>query len=119
MDSEEEIYHPHDAIKAAINGTLISGAAGGFVSAIQNTLTRRNVSAWGVFTRSGSTIAVFGTIRAGVHSVSSINNDIGAMGGTYEFTKLASANLREKDDSLNSALGGFLAGGVLGLRSMF
>jgi len=39
-----------------------------------------------------------------------------AVGGTYEFTRLASANLREKDDSLNTAIGGFLAGSVLGLR---
>lgn len=39
-----------------------------------------------------------------------------AMGGTYEFTKYASANLREKNDSYNSAIGGFLAGSVLGLR---
>ncbi|PQE14494.1 tubulin binding cofactor c protein [Rutstroemia sp. NJR-2017a BBW] len=38
------------------------------------------------------------------------------MGGTYEFTKNASANLREKDDSYNEAIGGFLAGSVLGLR---
>jgi hypothetical protein len=32
------------------------------------------------------------------------------------FSKLASANLREKDDSWNTAIGGFLAGSVLGLR---
>ena len=38
------------------------------------------------------------------------------MGGTYEFTRFASANLREKDDSLNPALGGFLAGAIMGLR---
>ena len=42
-----------------------------------------------------------------------------AMGGTYEFTKLASANLREKDDSWNTALGGFLAGSILGIRCSF
>jgi hypothetical protein len=60
MASEDEQYHPKDAVKAAINGTLITGAAGGLVSAVQNTLTKRNVGAWGVFTRSGSTIAVFG-----------------------------------------------------------
>jgi hypothetical protein len=40
------------------------------------------------------------------------------MGGTYEFTKFASANLREKNDSLNTALGGLVAGSVLGLRRM-
>jgi hypothetical protein len=39
-----------------------------------------------------------------------------AVGGTYEFTRFASANLRERDDSLNTAIGGFLAGSVLGLR---
>lgn len=39
------------------------------------------------------------------------------MGGTYEFTKFASANLRQKNDSLNPALGGLLAGSVLGFTS--
>jgi hypothetical protein len=39
-----------------------------------------------------------------------------AVGGTYEFTRFASANLRERDDSMNTAIGGFLAGSILGLR---
>lgn len=39
-----------------------------------------------------------------------------AMGGVYEFTKLAAANLREKDDSWNPTIGGFFAGAVVGLR---
>jgi hypothetical protein len=60
MASGDEQYHPKDAVKAAINGTLITGAAGGLVSAVQNTLTKSNIGAWGVFTKSGSTIAVFG-----------------------------------------------------------
>lgn len=38
------------------------------------------------------------------------------MGGTYEFTKFAAANLRQKNDSLNPALGGLLAGSVLGFK---
>jgi hypothetical protein len=38
------------------------------------------------------------------------------MGGAYSFTKLAAANLREKNDSYNAGIAGFLAGGVLGLR---
>jgi hypothetical protein len=38
------------------------------------------------------------------------------VGGTYEFTRFASANLRERDDSMNTAIGGFLAGSILGLR---
>lgn len=41
------------------------------------------------------------------------------MGGTYQFTKNATANLREKDDYVNSALGGFLAGAIMGTRCEF
>ena len=41
---------------------------------------------------------------------------IAAMGGTYMFAKTASANLREKDDSYNPALGGLLAGAIMGTR---
>ncbi|KAM3083338.1 hypothetical protein ACMFMG_003991 [Clarireedia jacksonii] len=92
-------YHPKDSIKAALNGLMITGSAGLLISSIQNTLTKKNVGALAVFTRTGSTALIFA-----------------AMGGTYEFTKNASANLREKDDSYNEAIGGFLAGSVLGLR---
>ena len=41
-----------------------------------------------------------------------------AMGGTYEFVKTASANLREKEDHWNVALGGFFSGTILGLRGL-
>ena len=40
------------------------------------------------------------------------------MGGTYEFVKTASANLREKDDTFNVTLGGFFAGAIIGLKCM-
>lgn len=38
------------------------------------------------------------------------------MGGAYEFATNASANLREKDDPYNAAIGGFFGGSMLGLR---
>lgn len=38
------------------------------------------------------------------------------MGGTYEFVKTASANLREAEDCYNTALGGFFSGSLLGFR---
>ena len=41
------------------------------------------------------------------------------MGGTYQFAKIASANLREKDDSWNTAIGGFLAGSLVGMKCLF
>lgn len=60
QDQVESIYQPKDAIGGTIKATAITGTAGLFVSTIQNTLTRQNVGAMGVFTRTGSTIAVFG-----------------------------------------------------------
>ncbi|TVY84766.1 NADH-ubiquinone oxidoreductase 21.3 kDa subunit [Lachnellula suecica] len=99
MASGDDQYHPKDAVKEGVNASLVTGAAGAFISAVQNTLTKRNVGAWGIFTRTGSTVAVF-TV----------------MGGAYSFTKSASANLREKDDSLNPALGGLFAGAAMGLK---
>ncbi len=44
------------------------------------------------------------------------NLSTAAVGGIYELVKLSSANLRERDDALNTAYGGFLAGTILGMR---
>lgn len=41
------------------------------------------------------------------------------MGGSYEFVKTASANLREKEDHWNVAIGGFFSGAILGLRGAY
>lgn len=58
--SEGEAYQAKDAIGATIKATTLTGTAGLFVSAIQTTLTKQNVGAFSVFTRTGGTIAVFG-----------------------------------------------------------
>ncbi|KAL9625048.1 MAG: hypothetical protein Q9160_000777 [Pyrenula sp. 1 TL-2023] len=101
MSSDEDrTYQPEDAIANSVQALAITGAAGLFVSAIQNSLARQNVSAWGVLTRTGGTAALFAS-----------------MGGAYGFVKTASANLREKHDPYNNALGGFFAGALVGLRS--
>ncbi|CAD6443050.1 8cfdf262-822a-4248-8ab0-22607f01e4cb [Sclerotinia trifoliorum] len=99
MAPNSDIYHPQDALKAGVNGALVSGSVGAFASAIQNSLHKKNIGALGFITRTGGTAFIFT-----------------ALGGTYEFTKYASANLREKNDTYNTAIGGFLAGSVLGLR---
>lgn len=41
---------------------------------------------------------------------------VAAMGGSYEFVKTASANLRTKEDHWNSVYGGFAAGSLVGFR---
>ncbi|KAJ6014573.1 hypothetical protein N7540_009164 [Penicillium herquei] len=97
---EDHSYHPKDAISAATKTTLLTGTVGLMASAVQNTLARRNVGALGVLTRSGGTIGIFA-----------------AMGGTYEFVRTASANLREVEDTYNTALGAFFSGSLLGFRA--
>ena len=59
-DGESNTYHPKDAVGSGIYATLITGGAGLTVSAIQNTLTRQNVGAWAIFTRTGGVIGLFG-----------------------------------------------------------
>jgi len=99
MAPEHAAYRPKDAISATIRSTMVTAGAGAIISGVQNTLTKQNVGAFGILTKTGGTIAVFA-----------------AMGGSYEFAKIASANLREKDDSWNNAIGGFFAGTMLGLK---
>ncbi|KAF2239475.1 hypothetical protein EV356DRAFT_528073 [Viridothelium virens] len=98
-DPDEVVYHPRDAISSTAKTTAVTTLAGTTASAIQNTLTKQNVGAMGIFTRYGGTIAVFA-----------------AMGASYEFVKCASANLREKDDHWNTTLGAFFSGSMVGLK---
>ncbi|KAL8970629.1 MAG: hypothetical protein Q9183_001425 [Haloplaca sp. 2 TL-2023] len=95
-------YQPKDAISASVRSTTLLGGAGLFLSAVQNSLTRQNVTGWGVITRTGSTIWMFA-----------------AIGGSYEFTRTAAANLREKNDAYNNAIGGLFGGAVVGLQPQF
>jgi hypothetical protein len=53
-------YVPQDAIQKALDATKLTGGAGLLVAAVQNTLLRENIGAFGVFTRFGSTVALFG-----------------------------------------------------------
>lgn len=59
-NTEEKVYHPKDAISASLNTTMLTGGIGLFASAVQNTLAKQNIGPWGVFTRTGSTIGIFG-----------------------------------------------------------
>ncbi|OTA55141.1 hypothetical protein K449DRAFT_337940 [Hypoxylon sp. EC38] len=97
---EEQPFHQHDALKSGIKGALLGGGAGLITSAVQNSLAKRNVGAWGVFSRTGGTIGIFT-----------------AVGAVYTFSKDAAANLREKDDTLNVTIASFLGGATIGLRT--
>ncbi|KAL2130582.1 hypothetical protein VTI74DRAFT_6209 [Chaetomium olivicolor] len=96
----DDHYHPQDAIHAGLYNGMVFGGAGLLFAAVRNSLAKRNVGPWTTFTRNGGLIATFA-----------------AVGGIYEFTRVASANLREKEDYWNHAVGGFFGGAVLGLRT--
>ncbi|KAJ5082843.1 NADH-ubiquinone oxidoreductase [Penicillium argentinense] len=96
----DDSYHPKDAISAALKALTITGGIGLVGATAQVTVHKQNMSPLAVVTRFGSTITI-----------------LGGMGGTYAFVKAASANLREKEDPWNTALGGFSAGALLGLRA--
>ena len=110
-------YHPQDAIENTVSSGLRVGGAGLLLAAVQNTLTRENIGAFGVFTRYGGTVALFGTQTLANDLISVTDGFPAAMGGTYAFVSTASANLREKNDAYNAGLGGFFAGSLVGLRS--
>lgn len=59
MANHDEQYHAKDTITRTIRGAAGTGTVGLFVSAVQNALSRQRPNAWGVFTRTGSTAAVF------------------------------------------------------------
>jgi len=61
---EEKQYEPKDAIGECLTNGGIVGGAGILISAVQNTLTKHNVGPWGVFTRTGGVIAVFGILTS-------------------------------------------------------
>ena len=119
MASQDEgTYAPKDAVGLAVESSLIMGAAGLTISAIQTSLTKQNVSGWAVFTRGGGIIAVFGVFLLGYRFYYHIalTKNIAASGAAFGFGRVAAANLREKDDSWNPTIGGFLSGAVLGLQ---
>ncbi|KAF2665074.1 hypothetical protein BT63DRAFT_429023 [Microthyrium microscopicum] len=98
MAGEDENYHPKDAIGTAVQGGLTTGVVGAIASGVQAALTKQNIGILGTFTKYGGTTAVFA-----------------GMGASYMFVRNVTANLRHKDDLYSSALGGFVAGSIVGV----
>ncbi|KAH8668721.1 hypothetical protein BX600DRAFT_510790 [Xylariales sp. PMI_506] len=96
----QEPYQPRNPMKLGAQGAIAGGVAGLFTAAVQNSLAKTNVGAWGVLTRSGGTIGLFTAVPM-----------------VLGFTRDATANLREKDDAFNGTVGAFVAGSLLGLKS--
>ncbi|KAF2868908.1 hypothetical protein BDV95DRAFT_577908 [Massariosphaeria phaeospora] len=103
MAAPLETYQPHDTLANAASSTLQTTLVGAIIAGVQNTLTKQNVGARGIITRSGGIIALYA-----------------AVGATYQITKDSASNLREKDDLYSEAMAGFAGGSVVGIarRSM-
>lgn len=56
----DDHYHPVDAVSGGVKGAMVTGGFGLFTAAIQNSLAKQNVGAWGVFTRGGGVVMSFG-----------------------------------------------------------
>ena len=120
---DDGLYHPKDSLSAAVKSTAITGLAGLFAASIKNAMTKEKVGAWTVFTRGGSTIGTFGEYlpllpNQSIDQSTDCEVLTAAVGGAYEFSKNAAANLRERDDFYNDAIGGFFGGAILGVTSM-
>jgi hypothetical protein len=58
--SDDDHYHPKDAIHAGLYGTLVAGGTGLLFAAVKNSLAAKNVGPWTTFTKHGGLIATFG-----------------------------------------------------------
>ncbi|KAH6847264.1 hypothetical protein B0I37DRAFT_354030 [Chaetomium sp. MPI-CAGE-AT-0009] len=96
----DDHYHPKDTIHLSIYQGMVFGGVGLLFAAARNSLAKTNVGPWTTFTKHGGLVATFAVT-----------------GTAFEFTRCASANLREKDDHWNHAIGGLVAGAALGLRT--
>ena len=59
-ETPERPYQPEDALGNALTATLIVGGAGLLTSAVQASLARENVGAFGLFSRFGTSTTSFG-----------------------------------------------------------
>jgi len=94
-----EAFEQRSALAAMMSGAATTGAAGVLISAVQNSLQTHRAGALGVVTRTGGTIAFFT-----------------ALGGAFSFAESMSANVRQRNDAWNTAIGGAAAGLVVGAR---
>ena len=57
--TDDETYHPQDAIGTATRAAALTGVAGLFLASVQNTVAKENIGPLGVFTRFGRTVGLF------------------------------------------------------------
>ncbi len=56
----DNVYHPHDVLDETAKTAVVGLGAGFFLAAVQNALSKRNLGAFGVFSRGGPIIGLAG-----------------------------------------------------------
>ncbi|WFC99441.1 hypothetical protein MYAM1_002185 [Malassezia yamatoensis] len=97
---EAHVFHDRSPLSDAFKASSVGAVVGLVTSAVQNSLQKHHSGAMGVFTRTGSTIALFTLV-----------------GGAFAYADATAANMRRKDDGWNGAVGGCAAGLVVGAAS--
>jgi hypothetical protein len=122
-DDHGHAYHPKDAIGESSRAAFKTGVIGAMFSGIQATLTKQNIGAFGAVTKYGGTMAMFGMQHCFsfrfilLLALTYLLCRLAATGATYTFVRDVTSNLREEDDWKSSMLGGFVAGGLVGVYS--
>lgn len=60
VSTVEPMYEPKDAIGNSITNGVMLGGAGLFLAAVQSTVAKENIGMFGIFSRFGSSTALFG-----------------------------------------------------------
>jgi hypothetical protein len=60
--TEDDHYHPKDAIHAGVYNGAVFGGIGLLFAAVRNSLAKKNVGPWTTFTRHGGIIATCGML---------------------------------------------------------
>lgn len=60
----DNVFHPHDTLDETAKTAVVGLGAGLFVAAIQNAMSRRNVGAFGVFSRGAPLVGLAGMYSA-------------------------------------------------------
>lgn len=60
--TEDDHYHPKDAIHIGLKGAVVYGGVGLLFAAVRNSLAKKNVGPWTTFTKNGGIILTFGML---------------------------------------------------------
>lgn len=108
-------YVPHDTLNETGKAAMVGFTSGFLVSAINNALQVKNVGPFYALTHGKLLMGLGGKLRQHLYGGYALIGISAAAPAAYTFVSRSTMNLMEEESSLGAVLGGFAAGGVLGL----